>query len=295
MTSTEEMPWGSLPLERYVLAQWASLPSIAPDHRRRQLAQQFTAIGHSARVLHVARSFRKPDAELPPQADWESILAPLRTDFQRLLALESSFQPEGFPCFGIIWLRTCYDEGTDGAHQRLLNELNEEMALEVDQNILDDAALYNYGDDWCRIFEVVPERLLKEALDEMSGERPTELDARTAEEYRALIREEKRNPDINAAADTKALSRATVKLHFWAVHNYLFVADKVAFETGKALIVFFDDCGRTVRQSRIRPEFGEPFAGAWHEGIIHETEEFLEAEIGPEYLPGGSCGPPYPA
>ena len=51
-----------------------------------------------------------------------------------------------------------------------MNELNEEMALEVDQNILDDAALYNYGDDWCRIFEVVPERLFKEALDEMSGE-----------------------------------------------------------------------------------------------------------------------------
>ncbi|KAI6914284.1 hypothetical protein KC318_g644 [Hortaea werneckii] len=294
MQSDERIPWGELPLERFVLAKWATLATDDPDQRRHQLAQQFTAIGHSGRVMHVARSFRAPDTDLPPQADWESILAPLRTDFQRQLASPSSFQPEGFTCFGIIWLRACYDEGTDGAHQRLLNELNEELALEVDQNILDDAALYDYGDDWRRIFEVVPERLFKETLDEMSEEMPTEVDARTTETYEARIREEKRNPDINAASDTKALSRATVKLHFWAVNNYLFVADRVAFETGKALLVFFDDCGRTVRQSRIRPELGGPFAGDWFEGIIHETEEFAEAEIGPEYLPGGSCGPPYP-
>ncbi|RMY46582.1 hypothetical protein D0865_09203 [Hortaea werneckii] len=287
------MPWGSLPLERFVLAKWATLATDDPDHRRHQLAQQFTAIGHSGRVMHVAGSFRAPDTDLPPQADWESILAPLRTDFQRQLASPSSFQPEGFTCFGIIWLRTCYDEGTAGAHQRLLNELNEEMALEVDQNILDDAALYDYGDDWCRIFEVVPERLFKETLDEMSGEMPNELDARTTDTYEARIREEKQDPDINAASDTKALSRATINFHFWAVHNYLFVADRVAFETGRALLVFFDDCGRTVRQSRIRPELGGPFAGDWFEGIIHETNEFVEAEIGPDYLPGGTCGPPY--
>lgn len=60
-------------------------------------------------------------------------------------------------CWGVIWLRTCYDEGTDEQHQKLLNVLNEELALELEENILDDAALYDYGDDWRRIFEVAPE------------------------------------------------------------------------------------------------------------------------------------------
>lgn len=51
MTSSERMPWGSLPLESYVLAQWTSLATGGLDQRRRQLAQQFTAIGDSGRYV----------------------------------------------------------------------------------------------------------------------------------------------------------------------------------------------------------------------------------------------------
>jgi hypothetical protein len=119
--------------------------------------------------LHVARLSGRSGLELPPQADWENILAPLRTDFQRQLASPYSFMPNGAHCWGVIWLRTCYDEGTDQAHQNLLNVLNDELALELKENILDDAALYDYGDDWRRIFEVVPERLLQELLNDNVG------------------------------------------------------------------------------------------------------------------------------
>lgn len=89
-------------------------------------------------------------------------------------------QPEGFHCWGIIWLRACYDEGTDEAHQRLLSELNQDLALEVEENILDDATLYDYGDDWYLIFEVVPERLLEEVLGDIDM-------TTTPEEYETLI------------------------------------------------------------------------------------------------------------
>lgn len=99
------------------------------------------------RQLHLTRSASQSGSELPPPEHWRSILAPLRTEFQRQLASPYSFQPEGFHCWGIIWLRTCYDEGTDEAHQRLLSELNQDLALEVEENILDDATLYDYGDD----------------------------------------------------------------------------------------------------------------------------------------------------
>jgi hypothetical protein len=39
MTSSEQMPWGSLPLELYVLSQWTSLSTSDLSARRRQLAQ----------------------------------------------------------------------------------------------------------------------------------------------------------------------------------------------------------------------------------------------------------------
>jgi hypothetical protein len=90
-----------------------------------------------------------------------------------------------------------------------------------------------------------------------------------------------------------SLRQATVRLHYRAVYRYLFVADKVALDTGRVLLVFYDDCGRTVRQSRIQPQHCEEIAGAWFDGFIDEMDEFREAEIGPDYLPEGSCGPPY--
>jgi hypothetical protein len=236
---------------------------------------------------HLACSASRSNLELPPESEWESILAPLRTDFQRQLASPYSFQPDGFQCYGIIWLRTCYDGGTDEPHQSLLDELNTDLALDVEENILDDAALYNYGDDWRRIFEVVPERLLEETLDD--------IDARDAQEKReARIREAQRDVKIDDVTDIDALKQATVRLHFWAAYKYLFVADKVSLDTGKVLAVFFDDCGRTVRQSRILPEHCEGIAGAWFDGFIDEMDEFAEGDIGSHYLPGGACGPPYP-
>jgi hypothetical protein len=168
----------------------------------------------------------------------------------------------------------------------LLDRLNWDQALELEELILDDGALYDYGDDWHRIFEVVPERLLEELLDD---ER-----LRDAPELReAPVREEQHKLNIEGVADIEAQKEATARLHYHAVRKYLFVADKTALDTGKVLVVFFDDCGRTVRQSRIEPEFGEGLAGAWANWSIGEMYEFSEAEIGPDYLPGGPCGLPY--
>lgn len=191
----------------------------------------------------------------------------------------------GHDSWGIIWLRTCYDEGSDEGHQKLLCELNEELALDVDENMLDDATLYDYGDNWRRIFEVVPERLL-EAMNEVDG-------MPTPEEREARIRDAQRNTNIDEAADTEAFRQATARLHARVIYKYLFVADKVALDTGRVLVIFYDDCGRVVRQSRVRPERGEQLSGAWFEVFVHEIAEFEEVEVGPDYLPGGSCGPPY--
>jgi len=210
----------------------------------------------------------------------------LRTSAQRQLASPYSFQPDGFHCWGIVWLRTCYGEGTDEAHQRLLSGLNLDLALEMEENILDDAALYDWGDDWRRIFEVIPERSFEEVLDDG--------DARAArEEHEAWIQEAQRELDIDEVDDIDALKEGTMKFHFRAVCRYLFVSDRVALDLGEVLVVFYDYCGRTVRQSRVRPECCGEIAGAWFDGFIDEMEVFTEADIGSDYLPGGLCGPPY--
>jgi hypothetical protein len=240
----------------------------------------------------VALSASRSDLKLPPQADWEAILAPLRTDFQRQLASPYSFQTLSGHCWGIIWLRTCYGDGTDEAHQGLLKMLNQDLALEVEENILDDVALYDYGDDWRRIFEVVPERLFEETLEGVDM-RDAPHEARFLEAHEARFLEAQRKLELDEAAGMDAWRQATAKSHDLAVCNYLFVADKEALESGEVLVVFFDDRGRTVRQSRVQPEYCEEIAGAWFDCFIDEMEVFTEADIGPDYLPEGSCRPPY--
>ena len=129
--------------------------------------------------------------------------------------------PNGAHCWGVIWLRTCYDEGTDQAHQNLLNVLNEELALELKENILDDAALYDYGDDWRRIFEVVPERLLQELLNDNVGSQTV------SQKRQAPMRGMLRNLDIDDVSNTNAWKIEIVRLHLSVTRNYLLISDKV--------------------------------------------------------------------
>jgi len=261
----------AIPAASWVLDTGANLRIPSPDLQKQ---------------LNAARSASQSKSQLPPQEHWECILAPLRTDFQRELASPYSFQPDGFHCWGVIWLRTCYGEGTDEAHQGLLRELNVDLALEMEENILDDAALYDYDDDWHHILEVIPERLFEEIWDGVDmWEAP--------EEHEARVREARQNLDVDDVTDMNVWKQATARFHYEAVCKYLFVADKVALDTGRVLVVFFNDCGGTVRQSRVLPEYCQEIAGAWFDCFIDEMEEFTEAEIGPDYLPGGLCGPPF--
>lgn len=166
------------------------------------------------------------------------------------------------------------------------------MALDVRQNVLDDAALYNYGEDWRRIFEVVPERLLGVVCKDSPHDMLSKSDEHIApEDYKAHIREAQKALDIWEWADNRDVGLA--RIHLYVIDSYLFVADKIALDTGRALVIFFDTYGRTVRRSRLPPRDGEHLAGAWWDGCIDEDDWFLDAEIGPDYLPGGLCGPPY--
>lgn len=55
-----------------------------------------------------------------------------------------------------VWLRTCYKPGSDAGfaavQESCLNEFSGAL-------VLNDAELYDFGDDWQRIFSVMPQLL----------------------------------------------------------------------------------------------------------------------------------------
>lgn len=94
-------------------------------------------------------------------------------------------------------------------------------------------------------------------------------------------------------AGINVLKQDTARFHSRAAYKYLFIVDEVALDTGRVLVVFFDDCGQTVRQSRVEPQHCEEIAAAWFDFFIDEMDVFIEADIGVDYLPGWSCVFPY--
>jgi hypothetical protein len=281
-----------------VLAQWRSHPEQDFILRRSHLARSFVELGKIGRLVsHSGYSSRILGADivqssldnwrqqdLPPQAQWEEILSPLRTPPQRSLASPTS-DDDGLDPFGIIWLRTHYED-SDDAHAELVQDLNIDMGIAREQNILDDVARYSYGDDWSRIFEVIPERLFAITSD------VSEALLNEAREYDARIQSLRNEMPARDTGENE-FTMQLEKLHFWSTVNYMFVADKQALETGKVLVAFFDDRGRVVRTFRAAPYFAEELSGAWAEGEYNELDEFREAEIGVDYRPGGLCGPSF--
>ncbi|KAF2147745.1 hypothetical protein K461DRAFT_325178 [Myriangium duriaei CBS 260.36] len=336
-----DLPLGSLPLERYVLSQWPSSAEPDMERRRRQLAREFVGLGRSGRAQCLAKThqaavdqtvealeifsgqlYESSDAanrvvqalenlvdadtrsctDRPPQSQWHTILAPLRTPCHRGLAIRSFV----YHHFGVVWLRTCYDQGTEEAYQRILSDLNAEVALDFEkENILDDPDLYCFGDDWARVFEVIPEKLLYLTADGQEGLEESRKDAERLknlqQEFMAVGNENLTGdgfvqpdaPALDESSERQDFRDKILDLHDHAAFNYLFVVDKTALETEEVLVVFFDVCGRVVRQARTKAENCEGLAGGWAEGVMRELPEFEEADIGSDYLPGGICGPPY--
>jgi hypothetical protein len=184
--------------------------------------------------------------------------------------------------FGIVWLRTHYED-TDAAHQGLLQDLNTDLGLEDEQNILDDQSLYAYGDDWSQIFEVLPERLfmLYPLPDDHS------MDALGEFEDHYTCEQDVMPPGLEGMELDACLAR----MHRNAIMNYIFIADKTAMDTGKILVVFFDDHGRVVRSHRESPFYADEISGAWADGFYSEMDEFIKADIAIDYQPGGLYGP----
>ncbi|KFY89174.1 hypothetical protein V500_05906 [Pseudogymnoascus sp. VKM F-4518 (FW-2643)] len=121
-------PWGSPPVEAYILQNWDASSSETPAKQRKKLVQAYVKTSPLDRT----------------------ILVPWRTTFQRDIASSPGE-------LGCVWLRTDYPGGTDDAHESLVEHVDFCNAVDDEDRLLDDEELYNFGDDWKRILDVFPE------------------------------------------------------------------------------------------------------------------------------------------
>jgi hypothetical protein len=177
-------------------------------------------------------------------------------------------------------------------------------AVDDEDRLLNDEELYNFGDDWRRILDVMPELVgynfeywqsnqphLKEAEDGLvKAKAYLAGDDMQGESFEWIDELQNDWPVTATEANKIILGLLRSSVHQTCVVNYLIVEDKTALETEQLLLVFLDGKGRVVRQTRLGPSEAEDMGGSWLSLSWYEVPEWTDGEIGEDYQEGGVCG-----
>ncbi|KAL3492738.1 hypothetical protein BJX62DRAFT_235896 [Aspergillus germanicus] len=284
--------WGSLPLDIYLLEQWATphsdLPDELPDQRRKRLVRQWLNLGTMAREPYFARS--EMESLQPTKQRIDNILRPLRPDSLRRYAAgyRDWTGNEG------MWVRTCYDIENEEAHIGLWDKyVDISQVISPDSLVLEDKALFDNADT-DRILELFPERVTNHCAPEDVAWREKQL-ADFFQEVREYGDEEEvfKSEEQGLGLSPEEICRKYWNYHADCVVSHFFIEDGSAQRDKGLLHVFLDDCGNVLRQMRVYSDEVDNFDGAWAEGHWKESWCDLRGEIGEAYLPGGLRGLPY--
>jgi len=177
------------------------------------------------------------------------------------------------------------------------------MAIDGEEDLLNDADLYNFGDNWRKILDVMPELVvlveseengslpLEKKLLEEAEKRLVDAIADLADPERVVPTSQpidwgKPGPIHDSSLLLKVLRCA---VHKCCVEKFIVVLDKEALETGEVLLIFLDMQGRVVRWCRLCAQYAEDMSGMWIQSSWDE-QEFMDAELGEDYKVGGVCG-----
>ncbi len=206
-----------------------------------------------------------------------------------------------------VWLRTCYTEGSELRHEELVEPVQMDMA--VDDRLLNDPLLYNYGAAWQRVFDVMPELLepYHETWSSYEDGQRKAVEALSAYATGGLASAPPRLvenlycpngvPGFPGAVGMRGQvleyhvgQLLQSKVHHTYVVSWLVLEDEEALDTGKVAVIFLDALGNVVRSKRVTAQDPEHIAGLWGDGSFVESSEWENGELGSEYQTGGSRG-----
>ncbi|OQE61119.1 hypothetical protein PENNAL_c0293G01593 [Penicillium nalgiovense] len=200
-------PWGTLPIEQYLIKNWNHFSIDAPSQQRQRLIQRFLERDKTT------EEFLFSD-ELPPRMPTSEeiglILHPWRSD--DVIRRKAYYLTKDSV---LVFLRTHYDPEDDGK----MNEWVYETDLFEENSwwaCLNEPRLFNFGSDWQRVYEIMPEGA--DGYIEKRIKKPEEP--------------ENRLRDINIAA-------------------YIVIADQEAFQSGLLRLLCLDDRQNIIGEVRV--------------------------------------------
>ncbi|KAJ0361675.1 hypothetical protein COL26b_013649 [Colletotrichum chrysophilum] len=267
MNGVTSPPWGSFPAEQYLIRKWNPSSNLSPNDQIRELIRSFMTMDEIPAEWRAGRN--GTISRIPTTEEVREILQPWRPDKIRKIADQLLHET----CDNLVVLRTCYDsEGGDEKMQQLITQEEDADGMgflheELWWRYLDDRELFDFGDDWSRVFDLLPE------LVGHSGRRRSIEPAKLAEARAS------ENPEDDI--QYLALSDRPLLI---ASRDVLESDDEPEYE-----VVFLDGYGNPVRYSsvgpedmmylRMAPQRGMQLSQWWADGDVAEPYE-ADGEMG---------------
>ncbi|KAL8721910.1 MAG: hypothetical protein Q9225_001506 [Loekoesia sp. 1 TL-2023] len=195
-----------------------------------------------------------------------------------------------------LWLRTCYSEGSNQKHEKLVGSAEMFNAVNGVYRLLNDPSLYNFGPHWQRVFDIFPE-LLEPSQGDWVSYQERQREAREALErfaHGGLANTPSSLLENLSYISGGELQEYVTEVLQSDVHKAFVVAavvleDDEALETGDVAVMFLDALGRVIRTKRIGVGEAQQMGHSWLDGSWDETAEWEEGDCGDDYEAGGSC------
>ncbi|KAJ5288610.1 hypothetical protein N7478_001640 [Penicillium angulare] len=254
--STLNFPWGSLPVEQDILTNWDSYSSESIGQQRLRLIRQHL----ESDTIPLERYF--PDAQRrAPQIAVHIILRPWRSEKIRKAAIQHLHGNYEIP----LMLRTHYSK--DAGELEMDNtkladwvDYDEGFSAEAYWACLDDPEVFNFGEQWQKIFEIIPELTDGDfSAPGLPGHRlnfpPSDSEiydmAYWRDTFKYYLRDDKEKFPWEWHKDPHlTIHRAARVLYRRWCTRHLIVVDKKAFATGHGRLIYLDSRRNIIRETR---------------------------------------------
>jgi hypothetical protein len=197
-----------------------------------------------------------------------------------------------------------------GSDQSLVDAVGLEFALHDPKRLLADPMQHNFSAGWRQILDVMPGLARRKSFDWraylsnihqaedrcrraqklLSGASKDEVEETMGMNVELLIE----NARVGGTSD-KRIRRRVMKylqddLHARCMVNWIYVFDEEGVEADMFLKLWLDAFGQLVRSKRLEDGSEDMFNCMFLDGSWGELEEWQDADIGEQHLPGGPRG-----
>lgn len=264
---------------------WDYTATEPPEQQRLRLIGRFLDLDEIPREWDPV-NYGAP-SRIPTAEEIDIVLRPWRSDVLRQKAWQILESGNDAP----IFLRTHYDPVDDRTMEQWVSA-SEELENQAWWACLSDATLFNFGANWQRVYDIMPEVAGPVSGSGYKRYPSPEIVEISRSQFKGSLRKTKQNEPNRWREDPhRFIELEAAHLLRTVATTYFLIANQEAFETGRLRLVYVDGKRNVIQETRIEPD-GQTITDVimdWDQ-LNLPPELWEEGTIGDRYRVTGDLG-----